>query len=90
MARLSRQLRLLIVQDCLASLDELLAVADDPTTTVATSSTLDPMLLAAPWAQLQQLSCANNFIPRMDASLVRNDDDDDDDDATLTHTHRHN
>lgn len=78
--RLAKQLRLVIVHDCLSSLEELLDVgpssssSSSSTTTSSThqeqdDSTADTHNDAEPWGQLQQLSCAQNFIPRMDASL---------------------
>jgi hypothetical protein len=80
LARLSKQLRLLIVQDCLSSLDELLVVdnADDidvkqSVSTDSVSTIDDCSNNVAAWAQLQQLSCAHNFIPKMDISLVKID-----------------
>jgi hypothetical protein len=80
--RLAKQLRLVIVHDCLNSLDELLDVGTvvSSTTvagTVAPSDANDvddnnsnsSLSTDEPWGQLQQLSCAENFIPRMDVSL---------------------
>jgi hypothetical protein len=73
--RVATQLRLVIVRDCLSSLDELLAFDDDEDAAAAVSAGAaadrpdHEAPVAEPWAQLQQLSCAENFIPRMDASL---------------------
>lgn len=65
---LARQLRLLIVHDCLSSLAELLECDQETDDNAEHGAAADS---SAPWAELQQLSCANNFIPKMDASLVR-------------------
>jgi hypothetical protein len=69
--RVSTQLRLVIVRDCLSSLDELLAFDDDDGAAVSGAADRHDheAPVAEPWGQLQQLSCAENFIPRMDASL---------------------
>lgn len=85
--RLSKQVKLLIVQDCLSSLDELLSVEDeehsssnnDKNTNNNNSSNNDNNNTNSntivddncAWGQLQQLSCARNFIPKMDESLVK-------------------
>ena len=72
--RLSKQVKLLIVQDCLSSLDELLSVEDEEHSSSNNDNNTNSTAIVddnCAWGQLQQLSCARNFIPKMDESLVK-------------------